>query len=51
MCGVYNAFETEGAIIDESSYYILNQYGHKKLEYYFYVMEGYSQKAECVLFC
>lgn len=34
MCGVYNAFETEGAINDESSYYILNQNGHKKRSAY-----------------
>lgn len=25
MCGVYTAFETEGAIIDELSFVILNQ--------------------------
>lgn len=47
MCGVYNAFETEGAINDESSYYILNQNGHKKKS----VIKGYSRTAECVLFC
>lgn len=29
MCGVYTAFETEGAIIDELSFVILNQYDHK----------------------
>lgn len=33
MCGVYNAFDTEGANIDESNY-ILNQYGHKKKSAY-----------------
>lgn len=29
MRGVYTAFETEGAIIDELSFVILNQYDHK----------------------
>lgn len=57
MCGVYTAFETEGAIIDELSFVILNQYDHKikrvlmawqplrcriSQEWYLYVMEGYS---------